>query len=43
MAEKILIVEDIWDSIVAEEDYPELTKEQQEYVVNKINEFIQGK
>ena len=39
ISEKILIVEDIWDSIVAEEDYPELTNEQYTELNRRIDSF----
>ncbi len=39
ISEKILIVEDIWDSIVAKDEYPELTKEQYTELNRRIDSF----
>ncbi len=39
ISEKILIVEDIWDSIVAEEEYPELTKEQYTELSKRLDSY----
>jgi len=39
LSEKILIVEDIWDSIVAKDEYPELTKEQFTELNRRIDSF----
>lgn len=36
--DRILLVQAIWDSIAAEQEYPELTEEQKEELDNRIAE-----
>ena len=42
LSEKILIVEEIWDSIAKKSEYPELTKSQRDELSRRIDSYHAG-